>query len=145
MRERFWEHYSLGELNSKEWEALCDGCGQCCLVRETEGDQVTVYSIACELLDIEKSRCSDYSNRLKTVPSCHKLTAENVPRYNWLPESCSYRRIHRGEKLPAWHPLLAGDRKRMRKKGITICRSAVPSSQVPRRKRDLHIIKVKAI
>src|SRR5690554_1298532 len=145
MRKRLWEHYSLGELNSKEWEALCDGCGQCCLLRETNDNQVTVFNIGCPLLDVKTSSCTDYDNRLSKVPSCHKLTTENVPRYDWLPESCSYRRIHRGEKLPAWHPLLAGDRKRMRKKGITICRSAVPSSQVPRRKRDLHIIKVKAI
>ncbi len=145
MREKFWENYSLGELNSKEWEALCDGCGQCCLVRETEGSQVTVYAIACPLLDIDNSRCMDYDNRLKKVPTCHKLTAENIPHYNWLPESCSYRRIYRGEKLPKWHPLLSGDRQQMRRKGITICRSAVPESQVPRRKRQQYIIKTKAI
>lgn len=145
MREMFWKRYSLGELNSKEWEALCDGCGQCCLVRETEANQVTVYSIACELLDIEQSRCSDYENRLKTVSTCHRLTPENIPRYNWLPESCSYRRIYRGEKLPSWHPLKAGNRVKMRKLGITVCRSAIPARSVPRRKRNQHIIKVKHI
>ncbi|NLJ13570.1 YcgN family cysteine cluster protein [Denitrificimonas caeni] len=145
MREKFWENYSLGELNSKEWEALCDGCGQCCLVREVENNQVTVFNIACELLDIEKSRCSDYQNRLAKVPYCHQLTAEKIPEYDWLPESCSYRRIYRGESLPKWHPLLAGNRQRMRKKGITVCRTAVPVDQVPRRKRGQHIIKTKAI
>ena len=65
LRELFWQRYSLGELNRKEWEALCDGCGQCCLMRDVEGVEVTVYSVACELLDIENSRCSDYANRLK--------------------------------------------------------------------------------
>lgn len=145
MREKFWEQYSLGELNQKEWEALCDGCGQCCLLRETEGNQVTVFNIGCPLLDIENSRCQDYQNRLKKVPSCHKLTAENIPQYDWLPESCSYRRIHRGEPLPKWHPLLAGNRDEMRKQGITICRTALPHQPIPRRKRDQFIIKVKQI
>ena len=140
MRERFWENYSLGELNAREWEALCDDCGQCCLVREVEKSEVTVYSVACDLLDIENSRCSDYAGRLRKEPSCHQLTPGNVAQYNWLPESCSYRRIQRGEPLPAWHPLLAGSRKRMRRKGITVCSYAVPRQQVPRRKMPQHII-----
>lgn len=140
MRERFWERFSLGELNSKEWEALCDGCGQCCLVRHTEKDHVTVYGIACELLDIEKARCSDYANRLAKVPSCHKLTPSNVPRYHWLPDSCAYRRIHLGKPLPAWHPLLAGDRGKMRSQGVTISHYAVPARDVPRRHMHRHII-----
>lgn len=145
MRAKFWEQYSLGELNSKEWEALCDGCGQCCLMRETEAKQVTVYNIGCELLDIDASRCSDYAQRLNKVPSCHKLTPTNVPEYKWLPESCSYRRIHLGKKLPSWHPLLTGDRKIMRQQGITVCRLAVPYQPIPKRKRDKFILKVKAI
>lgn len=140
MRERFWERYSLGELNAREWEALCDGCGQCCLVRQVEGQDVTVYGVACELLDIERSRCGDYKNRLSKVPNCHQLTPAAVARYSWLPESCAYRRLHRGEALPGWHPLLAGSRQRMRRKGITVCGYAVPRRQVPRRKMQQHII-----
>ena len=145
MRERFWEHYSLGEMNAKEWEALCDGCCQCCLVREVDNNQVTVFNIACELLDIEHSRCSDYHNRFNKVPYCHQLTPENIPKYNWLPESCTYRRIHRGESLPNWHPLLTGTQHKMSRKGITVCATAVPVSDVPRRRRKQHIIKTKAI
>src|SRR5690606_21486399 len=82
LRERFWERLSLGELNKKEWEALCDGCGQCCLLRQVESNTVTVYGVACELLDIENARCRDYPQRLKKVPSCHRLTPENVPHYH---------------------------------------------------------------
>src|SRR5690554_3138217 len=99
---------------------MCDGCGQCCLIRSVESNQVTVYSVACELLDIEHSRCSDYEKRLEKVPNCHQLTAANVPRYNWLPESCAYRRLHRDEGLPAWHPLLTGSRQQMRREGIPV-------------------------
>ena len=30
LRPKFWE-MELGELTHAEWEALCDGCGKCCL------------------------------------------------------------------------------------------------------------------
>ena len=30
LREKFWE-LPLNELTDLEWEALCDGCGRCCL------------------------------------------------------------------------------------------------------------------
>ncbi|RUO37887.1 hypothetical protein CWE15_11030 [Aliidiomarina taiwanensis] len=83
MRELFWERYSLGELNKKEWEALCD---------------------------------------------------------NWLPETCAYRVVHRGEPLPKWHPLRTGNRNKMRKKGIKVSTYAVPAKQVPRRKKSQYII-----
>lgn len=145
MRDEFWKHYELDELSDKEWEALCDGCGQCCLVREVEPDQVTVFNIACGLLDLEKSACSDYANRLSKVPYCSQLTPANIPKFNWLPESCTYRRMHRGEALPSWHPLLTGNRDQMRKEGITVSPTAIPVEQVPRSERPLHIIKVKAI
>ena len=131
MRDRFWEKYSLGELNSREWEALCDGCGQCCLKRRVENSEVTVYSVACELLDIDTARCKDYANRLQRVPTCHELTPTSVPGYQgWLPETCAYVRVHNRKPLPAWHPLLAGDRSRMRRKGITISHYAIASDLI---------------
>lgn len=141
MRELFWERYSLGELNKKEWEALCDGCGQCCLERYVGDDnKVTVYSIACPLLNIEQSRCTDYEKRLAKVPSCHQLTPQNVPEYSWLPQTCAYRVLDRGEPLPSWHPLLTGNRSQMRKEGVLVSGYAVPAKDVPRRKRSQYII-----
>ncbi|HLR16632.1 MAG TPA: YcgN family cysteine cluster protein [Alcanivoracaceae bacterium] len=140
MREKFWERFSLGELNAKEWEALCDGCAQCCLIRHVENNEVTVYGIACELLDIDNNRCHDYKNRLRRVPTCHKLTPNNVPQYNWLPDSCAYRRIHEGRPLADWHPLIAGHHYDMERKGVTVSHFAVPQHEVPKRRMQQHII-----
>lgn len=141
MRDRFWEKYSLGELNSREWEALCDGCGQCCLERRVDDHAVTVYSVACELLDIESARCSDYVNRLQRVPICHDLTPTSVPRHqDWLPETCAYVRLHRGRPLPPWHPLLTGDRSRMDAEGVTVSHYAVPSGSLSRRQMERHVV-----
>lgn len=145
MREKFWENFSLGEMNSKEWEALCDGCAQCCLMREEVGNQLKVYSIGCELLDLETSRCKDYPNRQKIVPACHKLTPENVPQLDWLPDTCAYRLIYQGKSLPKWHPLIHGDRSEMHRQLITAGSFAEDHQRVARRQMSQYVISVSSI
>ena len=147
MREKFWE-LPLDQLDQKEWEALCDRCGKCCLnkLQYEDTNEVVFTRVACKLLDLETGQCSSYPNRHDFVPGCVVLSPKTIAEIGyWLPKTCAYRLRFEGRPLPDWHPLLTGDRSRMRKKGITICRSAVPASQVPRRKRDQHIIKVKNI
>lgn len=144
MRERFWEHYPLEELTNEEWEALCDGCGQCCLLKLEEEDtgRVAVLNVACELLDITSCRCSDYPNRLEKVPECTKLTLDLVDQFRWLPYSCAYRRLHEGRRLAAWHPLLSGDDTRMHRKGVSVRSFAVTQNAVPEEELEDHIIAI---
>ncbi|WP_323841199.1 MULTISPECIES: YcgN family cysteine cluster protein [unclassified Moraxella] len=111
LRERFWEKYPLSELNDDEWEALCDGCGVCCLVKFLDDDdpKFTTYTdVACQLLDCTTGHCSDYANRKQYVPDCIRLTADMVADMMWLPRHCAYKRLHLGRQLPYWHYLVAG-------------------------------------
>lgn len=113
LRERFWEHYKLSELTQAEWEALCDGCGLCCLVKLEDEDsgEVAYTKVACKLLNTETAQCCDYTHRKIHVPDCLQLTPELVGSLHWLPSSCAYKRIHLGQTLPRWHPLITGNPK----------------------------------
>lgn len=112
IRKRFWERYPLSALNDAEWEALCDGCGVCCLVKFLDEDDVrfTEYTdVACQLLDCTTGHCSDYPNRQRYVPDCIRLTHQMLPKMMWLPRHCAYKRLYLGQKLPSWHRLVADD------------------------------------
>src|SRR5690625_4188929 len=97
---------------------------------------MTVYSVACRLLDLNTTRCSDYANRLEKMPTCHALTPNNVPQYTWLPKTCAYRRVHLGKPLPEWHPLLTGNRNEMRKRGEKVGTFALSRNDVNKRQMD---------
>ncbi|WII96266.1 YcgN family cysteine cluster protein [Moraxella haemolytica] len=114
LRECFWERYTLHEMNDAEWEALCDGCGVCCLVKFLDDDdpRFTEYTdVACQLLNCQTGHCSDYANRKAQVPDCIRLTADMVADMMWLPRHCAYKRLHLGQNLPHWHYLLAGQQR----------------------------------
>lgn len=115
LRPYFWKKYSLTELTPEEWEALCDGCGLCCLIKLEDEDthEVAYTKVACKLLDCKTARCSDYPNRLQYVPDCIQLTPEKLDTIHWLPSSCAYRRVAEGKSLPSWHYLKTGSRQSM--------------------------------
>lgn len=109
-RPNFWQ-LPLNELNSAEWEALCDGCGVCCLIKFLDDDDPkhTEYTdVACKLLDCTTGHCSNYANRQHFVPDCISLTYPMLKHMGWLPAHCAYKRRYLGQGLPAWHYLLAG-------------------------------------
>lgn len=74
----FWQEKSLLEMNEAEWEALCDGCGKCCYRKYIQGrgkrEQLYYTSVACNLLDVNTGRCTNYSNRFIIESDCTKLT-----------------------------------------------------------------------
>lgn len=119
--DRFWEK-PLESLSKTEWEALCDGCGQCCLHKVEDADTGDIYgtNVACKLLDLKTARCSDYANRRSFVPDCLRLTPRNAGSLSWLPQTCAYRLRAEGEPLPQWHYLLTGDREDVHRAKVSI-------------------------
>ena len=118
----FWETKTLAEMNSAEWESLCDGCGLCCLIRmeDEETGVITPTRVACRLFDADRCRCSNYAQRRRHVPDCIKLTPHNIDDLPWMPLSCAYRRLHEGKALPGWHPLITGDAESVHAAGVSI-------------------------
>ncbi len=132
-RTRFWENYSLKELNSNEWEALCDGCGKCCLRKIEDADTKEIFytNVSCKLLDIKSARCRNYKDRKKIVPDCIILTPDNIKEIAyWMPETCGYRRVFYGEPLEHWHPLMTNNKNSAIKAGQTIANQVISEADV---------------
>lgn len=118
---RWWEK-PLAELTRPQWEALCDGCGRCCLHKliDDDTDELHYTRVACELLDIDTGHCGDYRNRKSKVPECLVLTVDNNDAFEWLPTTCSYRLRAQDLPLPDWHPLISGDPESVKQAGISV-------------------------
>nr|WP_298412515.1 YcgN family cysteine cluster protein [uncultured Halomonas sp.] len=144
MRERFWERFSLEELDHEEWEALCDGCGRCCLIKledEDSGDVLTL-DVACKLLDTRQCRCQDYTHRFARVPACTQMNLQTLREFHWLPDSCAYRRLHEGRGLADWHPLVSGDPQSVHRARVSVAHFAVSERDVPEDRWEDHVIAV---
>ncbi len=117
-RTPFWEK-PLAALDRAEWEALCDGCGRCCVHKVEDEDSGRIYAtnVACKLLDRRNGRCTDYSRRKLRVADCVTLARGNVESIDWLPESCAYRLRAAGEPLRDWHYLVSGSRESVHEAG----------------------------
>ena len=122
----FWEK-PLETRSRDEWEALCDGCGKCCLHKVEDDDTGRIYptNVACRLLDLKTARCSDYRKRRFYVPDCIRLARGRMTDYPWLPSTCAYVLRDAGEPLPDWHYLVSGDRDSIHRAGQSVAGRAI--------------------
>ncbi|WP_252259945.1 YcgN family cysteine cluster protein [Erythrobacter aurantius] len=121
LRPTFWE-LPLAELTRPEWEALCDGCGRCCLhkIEDADTGEIADTNVACKLLDCSTAQCSDYRNRKAFVPDCLRLTLAIIDDVPWLPTTCAYRLRAEGRPLHHWHYLITGDREDVVRAGVSV-------------------------
>jgi uncharacterized cysteine cluster protein YcgN (CxxCxxCC family) len=121
MRERFWEA-PIKSLDREEWEALCDGCGKCCLhkLEDDETGALHATNVACRLLDRSSCRCSNYKLRRVFVPDCVRLDAASLGKIAWLPSTCAYRLRAEDKPLHEWHYLISGDRETVHQAGMSV-------------------------
>lgn len=133
MRARFWE-LPLTELDREEWEALCDGCGKCCLnkLQYDDNDELVFTCVSCKLLDPQTCRCTSYANRHDYVPECVVLTPDKIAEIAWwLPATCAYKLRAEGKPLADWHPLVSGDPESVHRAGISMRGRVVSERDVP--------------
>ena len=118
----FWKNKTLRQMSPSEWEALCDGCGKCCLVKLIDDltDDLHYTTVACKLLDCESCRCGDYENRKSLVEDCVILSPRLIEELQWMPTTCAYRLIYEGKDLYWWHPLISGSPNTVHEAGISV-------------------------
>ncbi|MCP4827106.1 MAG: YcgN family cysteine cluster protein [Shimia sp.] len=134
LAKRFWEKKPLTSLNDKEWEALCDGCGKCCLNKLEDEDtgEVALTRVACRLLDDETCRCTQYDIRHQFVPECIVMTPQNIHEHAyWLPQTCAYRLLWEKKPLYDWHPLNSGTPDTVHDAGVSVQHQTVSEFDTP--------------
>jgi len=129
LRPRFWERYPLKDLTGDEWEALCDGCGLCCLFKLSSGSEADCHytNVACRLLDHQTCRCMHYEHRTDIVADCIVFDLAKLTEINaWLPPTCAYKRLYNGQNLEPWHPLLSGSPETVHEVGVSVSGKVIP-------------------
>jgi uncharacterized cysteine cluster protein YcgN (CxxCxxCC family) len=138
----FWKTKSLSKMSKDEWESLCDGCGQCCVYKLEDEDSGSIHltNVACQLLDLDTCRCSDYDNRREQVEDCLVITPQTIADYHWLPSSCAYRLLADGHDLKWWHPLVSGNPRTVHEAGISIYGKVISEEYIHPEQLEEHII-----
>ncbi|TDK41293.1 YcgN family cysteine cluster protein [Antarcticimicrobium luteum] len=140
---RFWERKPLRKLTEREWEALCDGCGKCCLNKLEDEDtgEVALTRVACRLLDDTTCRCAQYEIRHQFVPECIVLRPGNIDEHAyWMPRTCAYRLLWEGKPLFDWHPLISGTAESVHSAGVSVRNRTVPEFEIPEEDWEEYII-----
>ncbi|MDP1930311.1 MAG: YcgN family cysteine cluster protein [Gammaproteobacteria bacterium] len=142
MSDKFWEK-PLTELNREEWEALCDGCGRCCLKKLADERTEKIYytRVVCKYLVQDSCTCKAYGRRQKLVPECLVLDKDILGKLHWIPDTCAYRLRLDNKPLEAWHPLLTGSRIAMEAEGISVRGKVISEEYVHEHGLEEHIIR----
>lgn len=143
LRPRYWETTPLNRMTQTEWEALCDGCGKCCLnkLEDEETGEVALTRVACRLFDNATCQCSKYVARKQYVPECVSLNPQSLDRaFYWLPQTCAYKLLWLGKPLYDWHPLISGDPDTVHRAGISMRGATVSEISVDEDDWEDHII-----
>lgn len=140
---RFWARKAMEDMTEREWEALCDGCGKCCLNKLEDEDtgEVALTRIACRLLDDTTCRCAQYDIRHQFVPDCIVLKPSNIAEnLYWMPQTCAYRLVYEGRDLYNWHPLVSGAPETVHDAGVSMQLRTLPEFDVAEDDWEDHII-----
>ncbi|WP_293443358.1 YcgN family cysteine cluster protein [Planktotalea sp.] len=143
LSKRFWERKTMAQMSQDEWEALCDGCGKCCLnkLEDEDSGEVVLTNIACRLLDDSTCLCAQYDIRHQFIPECIVLTASNIPEHlYWMPQTCAYRLVHEGRPLKDWHPLISGHANSVHAAGVSVKDKTVPEFEIDEDDWEEHVI-----
>ena len=143
LRPGYWEDTPLDRMTTREWEALCDGCGKCCLnkLEDPDTSEVAFTRVACRLLDDSTCRCAQYEIRKQFVPDCVVLTPKNIGEIAyWMPQTCAYRLMYEGKALYDWHPLISGTPDTVHAAGVSVQGWTVPEFEIPEEDWEDYII-----
>ena len=143
LRPRFWETVTLAKMTRAEWEALCDGCGKCCMNKLEDEDtgEVVLTNVACRLFDDATCQCSQYAIRHQFVPECIVLKPQTMDKnLYWMPETCAYKLLWQGKPLYAWHPLLSGTPDSVHAANVSMQGRTVPEFEIDEDDWEDHII-----
>lgn len=143
LRPRFWEDTPLTRMTRQEWEALCDGCGKCCMNKLEDEDtgEVEMTRVACRLFDDSTCQCGQYGTRHQFVPECITLSPKNLDKnLYWMPETCAYKLLWQGKTLLDWHPLLTDRADSVHDAGVSMQGRTLPEFEVHEDDWEDHII-----
>ena len=127
----FWLQ-PLKDLNTEQWEQLCDHCGRCCTLKLEDEDTGDIFDtdVVCRYFDQKTSACTCYDQRTELVPNCVKLTPNNVDSIYFMPKTCSYRLRLENKPLYPWHHLISHNDQSIIHVGVSIKGRVISEAQL---------------